>query len=75
MNETSQSFKLSEQALLNSSSPLLDEIIEKLVNHDKYEKFTIDEDIRRSSQPNLPYLIKEKEIRLLIASAEEVFLK
>ena len=55
--------------MLNSKSPLLDEIIEKLVNYDKYEKFTIDEE-KKLYQPNIPYLLKEKEIRMLIASAE-----
>lgn len=59
--------------LLNSASPLLDEIIEKLVNYDKYEKFTIDEE-KKLGQPNLPYLLKEKEIRMLVASAENTLM-
>ena len=50
---------------------MLDQIIEKLVNHDKYEKFTIDEEPK--GYGNVPYLLKEKEIRMLIASAEVVF--
>ena len=57
---------------MGPDSPLLDQIIEKLVNNDKYEKFTIDEDAGKA-YGNLPYLLKEKEIRMLIASAENVF--
>ena len=51
---------------------MLDDIIERLVNHDKYAGYTINE-TKGGGQSNLPYILKEKEIRLLISSAEKVF--
>lgn len=47
---------------------LLDDIIERLVNHDKYTGYTISETKVGNTQ-NLPYILKEKEIRLLILTA------
>ena len=51
---------------------LLDDIIDKLVHHDKYPGFTINEN-KVAGQTNLPFILKEKEIRLLIMAAEDVF--
>ena len=51
---------------------LLDGIIDRLVHHDKYPGYTINEN-RVAGQANLPFILKEKEIRLLIQAAEEVF--
>jgi hypothetical protein len=51
---------------------LLDDIIERLVYHDKYPGYTINEN-KQTNLNNLPYILKEKEIRLLIAAAENVF--
>jgi serine/threonine-protein phosphatase PP1 catalytic subunit len=51
---------------------LLDDIIERLVYHDKFPGYTINEG-KQSNINNLPYILKEKEIRLLIAQAERVF--
>lgn len=69
---SSQTSKNAKQDLFDSNSQMLDEIIEKLVNYDKYEKFTIEEE-KGKAYGNLPYILKEKEIRMLIASAEIVF--
>lgn len=54
------------------TSQLLDDIIERLVNHEKYPGYTINEN-KSAATGNLPYILKEKEIRLLIQAAEEVF--
>ena len=51
---------------------LLDDIIERLVSHDKYPGYTINEN-KQTNVNNLPYILKEKEIRLLIGAAECVF--
>ena len=51
---------------------LLNDIIERLINYDKYPGYTINEN-KGSGTSNLPYILKEKEIRLLIQTAEEVF--
>ena len=51
---------------------LLDDIIDKLVHHEKYPGFTINEN-KVAGQTNLPFILKEKEIRLLIMAAEDVF--
>ena len=50
----------------------MDSIIERLVNHDKYHGFTINEN-KGGAQANLPYILKEREIRTLISMAEKVF--
>ena len=54
------------------TSQLLDDIIERLINHDKYPGYTINE-TKGGGQGNLPYILKEKEIRILITSADKVF--
>lgn len=51
---------------------LLNDIIERLINYDKYPGYTINEN-KGGGSSNLPYILKEKEIRLLIQTAEEVF--
>ena len=51
---------------------LLDDIIDRLINHDKYPSFSISEN-KGTGNANLPYILKEKEIRLLISAAEDVF--
>lgn len=60
------------EEFLNSNSPILHDIIERLVNFDKYPGYTINE-TKSGASSNLPYILKEKEIRLLISSAEKVF--
>ena len=52
---------------------LLDDIIERLVNYNNYEGYTINENKGGTTGNNLPYILKEKEIRLLIQAAETVF--
>lgn len=54
------------------TTALLDDIIERLVNHDKYPGYTINEN-KGGQNGTLPYILKEKEIRLLISAAEDVF--
>ena len=54
------------------STLLLDDIIERLINHDKYPGYTINE-TKGGTQGAQPYILKEKEIRLLIQSAEKIF--
>lgn len=62
-----------DASVANELTPeLLDDIIERLVYHDKYPGYTINEN-KQTSQSNLPYILKEKEIRLLIGAAENVF--
>jgi hypothetical protein len=56
------------------TSALLDDIIERLKNHDQYTGYTINE-TKGGGTTNLPYILKEKEIRLLIQTAEDVFKK
>lgn len=42
----------------------LDDIIERLVNFEKYPGYTINENkVAGSPQENLPFILKEKEIR------------
>ena len=52
------------------TTQLLDDIIERLINHDKYSGYTLNEN-KGGGQANLPYILKEKEIRLLILTAEK----
>ena len=54
------------------SPELLDDIIERLIYHDKYPGYTINEN-KQGSNSNLPYILKEREIRILIQEAENVF--
>lgn len=49
----------------------LDLIIDKLINHDKYPEYSISEN-KGSGGTSLPYILKEKEIKLLILAAEDV---
>lgn len=51
---------------------LLNDIIERLMHFDKYPGYTINEN-KQNNLNNLPYILKEKEIRLLINQAENVF--
>jgi len=51
---------------------LLDDIIERLIYHDKYPGYTINEN-KSGTTGNLPYILKEREIRILIQEAENVF--
>ena len=53
---------------------MLDDIIERLVHYDKFSGYTIHE-TKVGNNMNLPYILKEKEIRNLISAAEKVFLK
>jgi hypothetical protein len=43
----------------------LNDIIERLINYEKYPGYTINEN-KGGGSSNLPYILKEKEIRLLI---------
>jgi serine/threonine-protein phosphatase PP1 catalytic subunit len=62
---------ISEMA--NEMTPeLLDDIIERLMHFDKYPGYTINEN-KQNNMNNLPYILKEREIRLLINRAEDVF--
>lgn len=54
------------------TAQLLDDIIERLINYEKYPGYTINE-IKGSSSGKLPYILKEKEIRMLISGAEAIF--
>lgn len=54
------------------TTALLDDIIERLKNHDQYPGYTINE-TKGGGTTNVPYILKEKEIRLLIQTAERVF--
>lgn len=47
------------------TAELLDDIIERLMHYDKYPGYTITEN-KQNNLNNLPYILKEKEIRLLI---------
>ena len=50
---------------------MLDDIIERLVHYDKYPGYTIHETkVGTQNLQNLPYILKEKEIRQLISAAE-----
>jgi len=51
---------------------LLDDIIERLVNYSKYPGYTINE-YKGGANANLPHILKEREIRLLIQAAEKIF--
>lgn len=51
----------------------LDDIIDRLINYDKYTGYTIGEERSLSSDQQLPYILKEKEIRQLISTSERVF--
>ena len=53
---------------------LLEDIIERLVHYDKFPGYTIHE-TKVGANQNLPYILKEKEIRQLISAAEKVFTK
>jgi hypothetical protein len=65
--------ELKDHDVANELTPeLLDDIIERLVYHDKYPGYTINEN-KQTNLNNLPYILKEKEIRLLIGAAENVF--
>ena len=44
------------------TSELLDDIIDRLIHHDKYPGYTINEN-KQTNLNNLPYILKEKEIR------------
>lgn len=44
---------------------LLDDMIERLLNYEKYPEYSISEN-KGSGNANLPYILKENEIRLLI---------
>ena len=53
---------------------VLDDIIDRLINYEKYPGYTVSENkVAGSPNENLPFILKEKEIRQLISSAEEVF--
>jgi hypothetical protein len=54
------------------TTALLDDIIHRLKNHDEYSGYTINE-TKGGGTANVPYILKEKEIRLLIQTAERVF--
>ena len=52
----------------------LDDIIERLINFEKYPGYTISENKNSGSgNDNLPFILKEKEIRQIISTAEDVF--
>ena len=51
---------------------LLDDMIERLLNHEKYPEYSISEN-KGSGNASLPYILKENEIRMLILAAEDVF--
>jgi L-rhamnose isomerase len=53
----------------------LDDIIERLINHDKYTGYTINENKQGPDDSSLPYILKEIEIRKLILLSKKIFEK
>jgi hypothetical protein len=53
----------------------LDDIIERLINHDKYTGYTINENKQGPDESSLPYILKEIEIRKLILLSKRIFEK
>ena len=70
-SDTKESVKQTKGSDEGMTEKLLDDIINRLVNYDKFPGFSISEN-KGTGSANLPYILKEKEIRLLISAAGDV---